>query len=136
MICVWPRSSMPRRSIVPSTPGSLRSERANACWRSRQLRRGVQYFLDTGQSTQPAPSPAPGARLGAAAEPKEPREEGWLVNQQLPARGIEDSVAQSVHRAAPQRPGDTIDAEQMRVFGNELGFCDELPHRGNGGRSG
>src|SRR5262249_44770859 len=38
-------------------------------------------------------------------------------------------VAQSVHRAAPQRPGDTIDAEQMPVFGNELGFCDELCRR-------
>ena len=75
-------------------------------------------FLDAGQGAQPAPSHAPSARLGAAAESKEPREERRLVNQQLPARGVENGVGQSVHRAAPQRPGDTIDAEQMRVFGN------------------
>jgi len=118
-----------RRLLVGSEMGGRLSKAVVACrfWSTRSTR-GVPC-------ARRAASHAPGARLGAAAESEEPREERRFVNQQLPTRGIEDGVGQSVHRAAPERPGDTIGAEQMRVFGNELGFCDELRHRGNGGRS-
>jgi hypothetical protein len=61
------------------------------------------------------PSPVPGARLGAAPQAQEPGQEGRLVNQQLSARRIEDSGREPVRPTAPERPGDTADAEQMRV---------------------
>ena len=82
--------------------------------------------LDVHRPPQPAPRPAPGARLGTAAEAKEPSQEGRFVNQQLSAWRVEDSGGEPVHRAASQRPRDTIDAEQVRVSGNELSFGDEL----------
>lgn len=91
--------------------------------------------LDVHRSLQPAPRPAPGARLRTSAEPKEPSQEGRLVNQQLSAWRVEDSGCEPVHLTASQRPRDTIDAEQVWVSGNELSFGDELRCWRKGGRN-
>ena len=91
--------------------------------------------LDVHRSLQPTPRPAPGARLGTSAEPKEPSQEGRLVNQHLSAWRVEDSDREPVDGAASQRPSDTIHDEQVRVSGTELSFGDEFRRWRKGGRN-